>query len=92
MLTIASGIRDDRDRENIKMTRLDMITICDRDRIIVLVQRLLLQHTMCDVISFATPLDGFRERGFDEVTHGPIGFWCSQKLLRHTSFLLSATV
>ena len=45
---------------------------------------------MCDVISFATPLDGFRERGFVGVTHGPIGLWCSQKLLRHTSFLLGA--
>ena len=29
---------------------------------------------MCDVISFATPLDGFRERGFVGVTHGPLGF------------------
>ena len=62
-----------------------MITICDRDRIIVL-------NIMYDVISFATPLDGFRERGFVGVTHGPIGFWCSQKLLRHMSFLLSDTV
>ena len=42
VLTIATGIRDGRDRENVKLTRLDMITICDRDRIIVLVQRLLI--------------------------------------------------
>ena len=37
-----SNIRDGRDRKNIKLTRLDMITIYDRDRIIVLVQRLLI--------------------------------------------------
>ena len=90
MLTIATGIRDGRDRENIKLTRFDMITTCDRDRIIVLVKKAF--NIMCDVISFATPLDGFRERGFVGVTCGPIGFWYSQKLLRHTSFLLFATV
>ena len=38
---------------------------------------------MCDVISFATPLDGFRERGFVGVTHGP---------MVPLGFLLSATV
>ena len=42
VLTIATGIRDGRDRENIKLSRLDMITICDRDRIIVFIQRLLI--------------------------------------------------
>ena len=36
---------------------------------------------MCDVISFATPLDGFRERGFVGVTHGS----CSGK--RVSSYL-----
>ena len=42
MLMIATGIRDGRDRENIKLTRLDIITICDRKLMIVLVQRLLI--------------------------------------------------
>ena len=74
-----------------------MLTVADRggggDKICQNLADVICERSlMCDVISFATPLDGFRERGFVGVTHGPIGFWCSQKLLRHTSFLLSATV
>ena len=112
MLSIATGIRDGRDRENIKLTRLDMITIGDfvykiryrRARAWPIgrlrpsaraskgIFRTTALNIMCDVISFATPRDGFRERGFVGVTHGPIRFWCSQKLLKQTSFLSSAIV